>query len=182
LPEKLRDGLGVVAALALGLAGFLVLIGWPTLIPTNIGWLDFADRAMHTLGWMFFREVPWGNPPGLSPDLGLELRNSIGLVDGLPLFAIPAKLFAAWLPQPFQYWGDWLLICFLLQTLFAYLVARQLGAGRLIAIVAAAFVLITPTCSASRCTWPSRATGPSSRRSISTSVATARRSGGGRCS
>ena len=144
MPEKLRDGLGVVAALALGLAGFLVLIGWQTLIPTNIGWLDFADRAMHTLGWMFFREVPWGNPPGLSPDLGLELSNSIGLVDGLPLFAIPAKLLAAWLPQPFQYWGDWLLICFLLQTLFAYFIARELGAGRLIALVAAAFVLITP--------------------------------------
>lgn len=144
MPEKLRDGLGIAAALALGLAGFLVLIGWQTLIPTNIGWLDFADRAMHTLGWMFFREVPWGHPPGLSPDLGLELSNSIGLVDGLPLFAIPAKLFAAWLPQPFQYWGDWLLICFLLQTLFAYLLARELGADRLIALAAAAFVLITP--------------------------------------
>lgn len=144
MPEKLRDGLGIVAALALGLAGFLVLIGWTTLIPTNIGWLDFADRAMHTLGWMFFRAAPWGNPPGLSPDLGLELSNSIGLVDGLPLFAIPLKLVSAWLPQPFQYWGDWLLICFLLQALFAYLVAREIGGGRLIALVAAAFALITP--------------------------------------
>ena len=144
MSEKLLDGLGALAALLLGLVGFLVLIGWTTLIPTNIGWLDFADRAMHTLGWMFFRAAPWGNPPGLSPDLGLELSNSIGLVDGLPLFAIPLKLVSAWLPQPFQYWGYWLLICFLLQALFAYLIARQMQAGRLIALAAAAFVLITP--------------------------------------
>jgi hypothetical protein len=144
LPEKLRDGLGAFVALALGFIGFLVLIGWTTLIPTNIGWLDFQDWAQHTLGWMFFRETMWGNPPGLSPDLGLELSNSIGLVDGLPLFAIPLKLVSAWLPQPFQYWGYWLLISFLLQALFAYLIAREMQAGRLIALVAAAFVLITP--------------------------------------
>jgi len=144
LPEKLRDALGLAAALALGLAAFLVLIGWQTLLPSNIGWLNFADRAMHTLGWMNFRQEPWGMPPGLNPDLGLELANSIGLVDGLPLFAFPAKLLSAWLPQPFQYWGIWLLLCFLLHALFAYLLARQLGAGRVVAVLAAGFALITP--------------------------------------
>jgi len=144
LPEKLRDLLGAAAALALGLVAFFVLIGWQTLIPTNIGWLNFADRAMHTLGWMFFREAPWGNPPGASPDLGLELSNSIALVDGLPLFALPLKLVAQWLPQPFQYWGDWLLLCFVLHAVFAYGIARELGAGRLVSLVAAAFALITP--------------------------------------
>ena len=144
MPDKLRDALGALAAIALGLAAFFVLIGWPTLIPTNIGWLNFADRAMHTLGWMFFREAPWGNPPGLSPDLGIELSNSIALVDGLPLFALPLKLLGAWLPQPFQYWGYWLLISFVLHALFAWLIARELQAGRLIALVAAGFALITP--------------------------------------
>lgn len=144
MPEKLRDALGVFGALALGLVAFLVLIGWQTLLPTNIGWLNFADRAMHTLGWMNFRQQPWGIPPGLNPGLGLELANSIGLVDGLPLFAIPAKLLSAWLPQPFQYWGLWLLLCFLLHALFAYLLARELGGGRLVSLLAAAFALITP--------------------------------------
>ena len=144
MSEKFRDVLGVAAALALGLIAFFILIGWQTLIPTNIGWLNFADRAMHTLGWMFFREAPWGTPPGASPDLGIELSNSIALVDGLPLFALPLKLVAQWLPQPFQYWGDWLLLCFALHALFAYGIARELGAGRLIALVAAAFALITP--------------------------------------
>ena len=139
-----RDGVGLLLAALLGLAGFLLLVGWPTLIPTNIGWLDVADRAMHTLGWMFFRVAPWGSPPGLSPHLGIELSSSIALVDGLPLFALPLKLVAAWLPQPFQYWGIWLLLSFVLQSLFAYGIARQLDAGRTVSLLAAAFVLITP--------------------------------------
>jgi hypothetical protein len=144
LREAQRDLLGGLAAVALGLAAFIVLIGYETLIPTNIGWLSFADRGMHTLGWMFFREAPWGVPPGLSPDLGIELSGSIALVDGLPLFALPFKLVSAWLPHPFQYWGDWLLLSFVLHALFAWLIARQLGAGRLLSLIAAAFALITP--------------------------------------
>ena len=43
----------------LGVAVFFVFCGWWVLIPTNIAWLDFADRAMHQLGWMFYRE-PFG--------------------------------------------------------------------------------------------------------------------------
>ncbi len=139
-----RDLLGLLAATAIGLAAFFILIGYQTLIPTNIGWLSFADRGMHTLGWMFFRQAPWGIPPGRSPDLGIELSGSIALVDGLPLFALPFKLVGAWLPHPFQYWGDWLLLSFVLQAGFAYLIAREFGAGRLVALLAAAFALITP--------------------------------------
>jgi hypothetical protein len=144
LPEKLRDAIGVTAAVLLGAAAFIVYCGWWVLIPTNIAWLDFADRAMHQLGWMFYRAADWGIPPGRSPLLGLEISNSIALVDGLPLFAIPFKLLAPWLPQPFQYWGYWLLLSFILQSVFAWRIARELGAARLVALLAAAFVLITP--------------------------------------
>ena len=108
----------MLAAILLGVAGFFVFAGWWVLIPTNIAWLVSGDKAMHQLGWMFFRDTPWGLPPGASPRLGLELANSIALVDGLPLFAIPFKLIAALLPRPFQYWGDWWLLCFVLQSLF----------------------------------------------------------------
>ena len=128
----------------LGVAAFFVFCGWWVLIPTNIAWLDFADRAMHQLGWMFYRDTPWAVPPGASPRLGIELANSIALVDGLPLLAIPFKLLGPWLPQPFQYWGYWLLLSFTLQSLFAWRIARELGAGRYLALVAAGFVLITP--------------------------------------
>ena len=95
LPGSKRDILGGLAAILLGLAGFLLFVGASTLVPTNIGWLNVADRAMHTLGWMFFRAAPWAMPPGASPHLGIELASSIGMVDGLPLFALPLKLLAS---------------------------------------------------------------------------------------
>ncbi|MEO8756518.1 MAG: DUF6311 domain-containing protein [Devosia sp.] len=144
MTERSRDALSVWAALLLGLAAFLVFAGWWVLLPTNIAWLNERDRAMHMLGWLFFRDAPWGVPPGDSPHLGIELASSIALVDGLPLFAIPLKLFAAWLPQPFQYWGYWWLCCFCLQSLFGYRLARELGASRPIALIAGGFALITP--------------------------------------
>ena len=145
MPERLRDALGVAAAVLLGLAAFLIYCGWWPLIPSNIAWLESGDRGMHQLGWMFYRQAEWGIPPGRSPLLGIEISNSIALVDGLPLLAIPFKLLAQWLPEPFQYWGYWLLLSFILQSVFAWRIARELGAGRVVALFAAAFVLITPT-------------------------------------
>jgi hypothetical protein len=99
---------------------------------------------MHQLGWMFFRDAAWGLPPGASPKLGIELSNSIALVDGLPLFAFPFKLIAPLLPQPFQYWGWWLLACFVLQGAFGYLCARAMGVGVLASVIAAGLVIATP--------------------------------------
>jgi uncharacterized protein DUF6311 len=144
LRNDTRDLLGGLAAIALGAIAFFFIFGWWPLIPTNIAFLDHADRAMHTLGWMFYRDSPWGIPPGASPRLGIELANSIALVDGLPLFAVPLKLIRDWLPHPFQYWGYWWLLCCVLQALFSYLFGRELGARRLIALIAAGFAVITP--------------------------------------
>lgn len=144
MADSRRDMLGDMAALGLGIAAFFVFAGWWVLIPTNIAWLEVGDRAMHTLGWFYYRDAPWGIPLGDSPHLGLELGSSIALVDGLPLFAIPLKLISAWLPRPFQYWGYWWFLCFVLQALFGYRLALALGAPRRIALLAAAFTIITP--------------------------------------
>ena len=128
----------------LGVGVFLAFAGWWVLIPSNIAWLTYRDRAMHTLGWFFYRDTPWSLPPGASPRLGIELANSIALVDGLPLFAIPFKLLSPLLGHPFQYWGWWGLLCFMLQALFAYGLARELNASRLVALIAAGFAVIAP--------------------------------------
>src|SRR5690606_17841326 len=135
LPERLRDLLAVLLAALMGGTVFLAFCGWWPLLPTNIAWLSDGDRGMHQLGWMFFRDTPWTIPPGASPRLGIELANSIALVDGLPLLAIPFKLIEHWLPRPFQYWGYWLLLSFILHAIFAFRIARELGAGRRIALL-----------------------------------------------
>ena len=55
----------------MGAVAFSLYCGWSVLIPTNIAWLDYGDRGMHQLGWMFYRAAEWGIPPGRSPLLGI---------------------------------------------------------------------------------------------------------------
>lgn len=138
--EKLRSRIDFKSCLPLifGLFVFLVVVGPRVLDPQNIGWLGVGDFSTHYMGWLFFRYVPWDIPVGRNPNYGLELSNSIIYSDSNPLLAILFKPFGAFLPEPFQYSGGWILFCFVLQGLFGWklvgLVTRDiplrlLGAG-----------------------------------------------------
>jgi hypothetical protein len=135
---------GVIAAALIGAAAFFAWAGPKYLDPGNVGWLKYNDRAMHMLGWWFYRASPWGLPPGINPRNGLEISGSVALSDSLPLFALPFKLLSPFLPQVFQYWGIWLLVCVVLQGLFAYLLARELRLTTLTSLLFAAFLVIMP--------------------------------------
>jgi len=106
-------------ALVLGLFGFLTLVGNKVLDPTNIAWLNISDPSTYYLGWEFFRFSKWDFPIGLNPSYGLGISNAILYSDSNPLFAVFFKVFSGILPEPFQYFGIWLLLCFLLQAYFA---------------------------------------------------------------
>jgi Family of unknown function (DUF6311) len=127
-----------VAPVALGVVAFFLVVGLRALNPTNIAWLGNGDLATHYLGWVFFSQSEWFFPLGLNPDYGLEFSNAILFSDSNPLFAFLFKPFASLLPQPFQYFGIWLLACFVLQAWFAWkliglvstsVAVRILGAG-----------------------------------------------------
>ena len=103
-----------VAALLLGLAAFLLVVGPAPLDPTNIAWLAQADAATNYLGWAFYRQSSWGWPLAANPAYGLDIAGSVMMADANPLMAIPFKLLGPLLPTRFQYFGFWLLFCFLL--------------------------------------------------------------------
>lgn len=142
--ETSTDAPAIVPALLIGLIAFFIIRGPATLGPTSILWLDQYDQAMHTLGWWFFRDAPWGWPPGASPLYGLEIASGVGLSDSLPLFAFPFKLLSPWLPKTFQYWGYWHLLSFMLQAMFAALIAHELRLSRPIALLAAILCVFQP--------------------------------------
>ncbi|WP_213937296.1 DUF6311 domain-containing protein [Pseudomonas sp. dw_612] len=106
--------------LLMGVVTFFIVIGPRALDPQNIAWLEVGDTATHYLGWVFFRHSPWTFPLGLNPNYGLELGNAIIFSDSNPLLALLFKPFNAWLPETFQYFGIWLLACFVLQGWFAW--------------------------------------------------------------
>lgn len=105
---------------AIGVCAFLIMAGPRFLDPTNVAWLVGGDPLQHYLGWAFYRNSPWTWPIGLNPLYGMEFSNSIVFTDSIPLLAIPFKAISQFLPYPFQYLGMWVLVCFVLQTYFAF--------------------------------------------------------------
>ncbi|MEO8484735.1 MAG: DUF6311 domain-containing protein [Betaproteobacteria bacterium] len=120
----------VFGAAAGAVVYFLVLD--PRLLdPSYWIWLMEGDPAAEYLGWRFFRVEPWRWPPGAMRAYGLEIGSAIPFTDSIPIAAFAAKLASAWLPDPFQYFGLWALLCFVLQGFFGGLLAA-LASGRAI--------------------------------------------------
>lgn len=104
----------------IGIISFVIVTGGTILNPSNIAWMAWGDPRQHYLGWAFFRQDEWRWPLGLNPNFGLELGSAVAFSDSLPLFAIPFKLLEPILPSVFQYFGIWILVCFILQAIFAW--------------------------------------------------------------
>src|SRR5882724_7038555 len=130
--------------LVLGAAGFFAVTGGRILAPSNIAWLGNGDPATYFLGWDFFRNTPWGWPLGSNPRYGAELSSAIAYADNLPLLAIPFKAISHWLPEPFQYFGIWLLCCFMLQSWFGWLLTGLVAKGRVQRACGALLFVLAP--------------------------------------
>lgn len=111
--------------------------------PENISWFR-GDSTSHFLAWSFFRDEPWHVPPGRIERLLAPLGTSIGGSDALPLLAFPFKLLNTFLPANFQYLGLWLLINYILQAVFGYLLARTFCPQRWPAVLAGLLFLFSP--------------------------------------
>ncbi|MVF13171.1 hypothetical protein FT643_13600 [Ketobacter sp. MCCC 1A13808] len=131
-------------SIAVGLLAFLAVVGPRALYPSNIAWLSAGDPAFHYLGWLFFRNSDWQFPIGLNPSYGLEISNAIIFSDSNPLFAIFFKMFSGFLPETFQYFGFWLLVCFILQTFFAYKLIGLISKNALLCAFGACCYVFSP--------------------------------------
>jgi hypothetical protein len=143
---NLQGGLAqVLLPIALGLLGFILVAGIPMLDFQNIAWLGGnLDPAQHYLGWALFRNGPWTIPFGLNPFNGIEFSNSIVFSDSLPLFAFLFKPFNHFLPEVFQYFGLWTLICFILQAWFAWRLIGLVSDSILIRLFGAGLFVFSP--------------------------------------
>ena len=138
-----RGPWGPLAGAAIGAAFFAWIAGTRILDPTSIDWLMKGDWVPHYFGWHYFRHEPWHWPPGAVHGYYAPLGTSIGLTDSIPLVGYALKLFAGWLPTPFQYLGPFLLASFALQgALGARLIARRVDAVPAQVLGATLFVLL----------------------------------------
>ncbi len=141
---KLRVDLQPWLGAWLGLLLFAAVYGLAIVDPRNIQWLLHGDPASHYLGFAFFRQAPWSWPLGAIPQFGEPLGTSLVYTDSLPLLAIPLKLFSSWLPDEFQYFGSWMLLCYMLYGYFAASLMGRLGLRGFVLLAAVGLLLTSP--------------------------------------
>lgn len=104
-----------------------------------------SDPVQHYLGWQSFRHTPllqW--PIGRNWNYGEKLATSVVFTDSVPLFALIFKPLNSVLPTQFQYFGMWILTCFVLQAIFAWALVRRFVDDRVIIALAAGLFVLTP--------------------------------------
>jgi len=104
----------------------IYLFGFEYLNPMNTSWLFWGDLPTLQTGWNFFRIDEWRFPIFSNPNYGIYLNNSIIYTDSIPLFALFFKILNFILPNNFQYFSLWILLCLYLQGIISYLLLFRL--------------------------------------------------------
>lgn len=131
----------------MGLIVFEVVVGLERLNPFNIAWLSrtgWLDGWGAYLGWETYRYSPWSLPLGINQAYGMQIGNSLIYTDSIPLLGIPFKLVSPLLPVPFQYFGFWLLICFILQAIFSWKLFELFTSNKAILANSTLIMLFSP--------------------------------------
>jgi hypothetical protein len=141
-----QRSLQVLLAGILGLGLFLAIYGYYPLPFSHLGWIFNSqnDSLQHFLGWQFFRNDPWGFPLGSIVSYGYPIGTSLTYTDSLPLLSIPLKLFSQLLKTRFQFFGVWILACFMLQAYFSILILGEFTRKWLPRLLGAALLLLSP--------------------------------------
>ncbi len=123
----MREKLLVLAASAFI---FLLKFDIRALDVTNIDWiyrLSF-DPGTEILSWQYFRISPWSFPIiGQMEGYEFPTVTGAGMTGIVPPLAIPMKILSPILPDTFQYFGGWFLLCYVLQGWFGLKLLRGLA-------------------------------------------------------
>jgi len=107
----------------LGAAVFLFLYGPDSLHVTFDWWILNGyveeDIVQHYTGWMAFRDSAWHFPLGVTDRIGYPVGAVISFTDSLPLVSVLLKCISGILPETFQFFGWYVLGCFILQSVAA---------------------------------------------------------------
>lgn len=137
------DLLLAVIAVLFGLCDGLLLIGWHAINPHNTDWIR-SDPAVFQSAWEFLRREEWTFPPTWLPKLDYPFGTSAAYLDVIPIFAVPAKLLAQWLPTDFQFFGIYLVLCLVLQTWFTLKLLNHFTSDLPELLIGALFFLNAP--------------------------------------
>jgi hypothetical protein len=122
----------------------LVRFGFSVLYPKRIEWVMSGDWYQHALGFLHYRNSPWGFPLGAITTLAAPVGTSTALTDSNPWLSLLLKPLQRILPTDFQFIGPWLLLCFVLQGMVGALFGKRITQHWLGALLVAAFFVSSP--------------------------------------
>lgn len=128
----------------IGFVVFVSIYGFEILNPCNIDWLIGGDLEQHSIGWQAFNRDPWFWPIGMFNSLTFPNPVSIIYTDSIPLVAVFCKFISPVLPEHFQYFGLWGLLCLMLQTFFGAKILKRFCNNNLIVLVGSLFFTFSP--------------------------------------
>ena len=117
-----------IIGLVLGLIVFLSIYNMMISNPFYDDWLldepiGLSDAKVHYYGWLAYRNESIQFPLGKMIKLGYP-QTSIVFADSIPLVAMFLKPIAKFIPGNFQYFGIWVLICYMLMGHFSFNLLR----------------------------------------------------------
>jgi len=119
------------------------IFGFQFLNIRNVDWLfRHSDTAMGQIAWQYFDMDSWHWPPGANPNYGMEFSSGILMSDSNAFFALIFKVLP--IDGAYQYFGVWLLVCFVLQGVFAFKLARSVGISLVGSSFFAGFCVVSP--------------------------------------
>jgi hypothetical protein len=131
--------------LLLGTTFFYLVVGLGPLDPQNLSWIfGRFDPPKDYLGWAFYRNTPWQFPLGSNPNYGMDIGSSIVFSDSVPIMAIIFKLLSPLLGKTFQYFGIWLLTCFILQAYFSWKIISLFSNQTLLVLFGSGLLAFAP--------------------------------------
>lgn len=113
--------------------------------PREVSWLlRENDSLQHYLGWQFFRRDAWQWPLGSMGNLASSLGASVVYTDSVPLLALALKPFHAWLPDPLQYLGLFMLANLTLNAGVGCALLQRSGLGPMAALAGSLLMASLP--------------------------------------
>lgn len=137
-----------LAGMITGLVIFIAIYGVEILNVTNDsliinGYIE-KDISQHYTGWMLYRNSPWQFPLGVGSNIAYPYGSAVSYTDSIPLVAIIFKILRGILPATFQYFGLFVLICFMLQGGFGALLTSLFKNDIMVDCFAAAVFVLSP--------------------------------------
>lgn len=129
MKREFDERIALVLSIVLAVVVFVGLYGLYPLDVCNDSWIllqyDGTDIMQHYAGWAQYRVSEWCYPLGYANKLAYGDGTYITYTDSIPYVAMFFKLFRNILPETFQYFGWFTLVCYILQSVGACMLLKR---------------------------------------------------------